>query len=72
MLKRLDNKTIVVTGAASGIGRAVCSLALKEGARVIGVDTNFKDEETGFQKIAGDVRSKFTIDKVKESISEQK
>ena len=39
MLKRLDNKTIVVTGAASGIGRAVCSLALKEGARVIGVDT---------------------------------
>ena len=45
MLKRLDNKTIVVTGAASGIGRAVCSLALKEGARVIGVDTNFKDEE---------------------------
>jgi NAD(P)-dependent dehydrogenase (short-subunit alcohol dehydrogenase family) len=70
MTKRLAKKTIVVTGAASGIGKAVCDLALNEGAFVVGVDSDFKNEPTKFKKIEGDVRSKLTVEKVKESIEE--
>jgi 3-oxoacyl-[acyl-carrier protein] reductase len=36
----LEGKTIVVTGAAQGIGQAVASLAIGLGARVVGVDLN--------------------------------
>ncbi|XVV16726.1 SDR family NAD(P)-dependent oxidoreductase [Actinoplanes sp. CA-131856] len=35
---RFDGKTIIVTGAASGIGRAVASRIAREGGRVVGVD----------------------------------
>ena len=36
----LDKKTIVVTGAAQGIGQAIANLAIALGARVVGVDLN--------------------------------
>jgi 3-oxoacyl-[acyl-carrier protein] reductase len=36
----LDGKTIVVTGAAQGIGQAITNLAIALGARVIGIDLN--------------------------------
>ena len=32
----LEGKSIVITGAGSGIGRATCQLAVQEGARVGG------------------------------------
>jgi NAD(P)-dependent dehydrogenase (short-subunit alcohol dehydrogenase family) len=35
---RFRNKTVIVTGAASGIGRAVASRVAREGGRVIAVD----------------------------------
>ena len=41
---RLDGKNAVVTGAAQGIGRAVCEKFASEGANVIAVDLN---EEEG-------------------------
>lgn len=39
-MKRLENKTAVVTGGGSGIGRAVCELFAEEGAAVIVADVN--------------------------------
>src|SRR3954466_2264633 len=39
-MKRLDSKICIVTGAASGIGRASAELFAAEGATVIGVDLN--------------------------------
>ena len=40
---RLANKRIIVTGAATGIGRATARLTAAEGARVAAVDTNDGD-----------------------------
>jgi NAD(P)-dependent dehydrogenase (short-subunit alcohol dehydrogenase family) len=39
-MKTLDGKTAIVTGGASGIGRAVVALFLKQGARVALFDQN--------------------------------
>ena len=36
----LEGKTIVVTGAAQGIGLAIANLAIDLGARVVGIDLN--------------------------------
>ena len=38
MMKRLEGKTAIVTGAASGIGRATSILFAQHGARVVAVD----------------------------------
>jgi NAD(P)-dependent dehydrogenase (short-subunit alcohol dehydrogenase family) len=42
----LDGKRIIITGAASGIGRATALLSAQEGARVIAVDLNAEVEQT--------------------------
>src|SRR5207244_7319735 len=34
-VKRLENKVVIVTGAASGIGRAIAILFAQEGAKVV-------------------------------------
>ena len=40
MVGRLQDKVAIVTGGASGIGRAVCRRFLEEGARVVVADRN--------------------------------
>jgi 3-oxoacyl-[acyl-carrier protein] reductase len=49
----LEGKTIVVTGAAQGIGQAISSLAIALGARVIGIDLN-GDKLNAFAATTGD------------------
>ena len=61
---RLENKTIVITGAASGIGLAFARRCLEEGATVVAVDQSASglsliDETARMAKLhclAGDVR----------------
>ena len=43
---RLANKRIIVTGAATGIGRATARLAAAEGAQVAALDINDGDGRT--------------------------
>ena len=58
---RLENKTAVVTGAASGLGKAIVEKFLEEGSKVIIVDIN-KDagrelsENLGAQNISSKCR----------------
>jgi 3-oxoacyl-[acyl-carrier protein] reductase len=59
MVKPLDGKRVLVTGAASGIGRA-SALALQEaGAKVIGLDLKASDKE--FSILACDLASEQDI-----------
>ncbi len=58
---RLEGKTIIITGAASGIGQASARKAISEGARVIGVDLNDATMPDGVEPIVGDVTSEETI-----------
>jgi len=44
-MARLEDKVAIVTGAASGIGRATACLFAAEGARVIGTDVHYVDDD---------------------------
>lgn len=48
MTDELSDKVYLVTGAASGIGRATCELFVDSGARVVGIDQN----EAGLKSLA--------------------
>jgi len=43
---RFDGRTVIVTGAASGIGRATASRVLREGGRVVAVDVSAERLDT--------------------------
>lgn len=53
MAKRLEGKSAVVTGAASGIGRAIAIMAAGHGARIFIGDVN----EAGGQETVDEIRS---------------
>jgi NAD(P)-dependent dehydrogenase (short-subunit alcohol dehydrogenase family) len=69
---RFTGKTVIVTGAGSGIGRATASRIAREGGRVIAVDISRErlDEFTKEQKkndvtaVAGDITSDATIEAI--------
>ena len=44
-MKRLENKTAIVTGAANGIGRAISELFAEEGAFVVVTDVEVESGE---------------------------
>ncbi len=60
-LGRLSGKSAVVTGAASGIGRATAELFVREGARLVATDVDegglsqLKERLAGFEAVVGDV-----------------
>lgn len=60
---RLSGKTIIITGAASGIGQASAVKAMSEGARVIGVDLSGETMPGGVEAVIGDVTSAETIER---------
>jgi NAD(P)-dependent dehydrogenase (short-subunit alcohol dehydrogenase family) len=50
-MKSLENKTAIVTGAGSGIGRAIAILYAAEGARIVVSDINEKGGEETIEQI---------------------
>lgn len=67
---RFDGKTIIVTGAASGIGKATASRIAREGGRVIAADISaekldaLKAEFPAVITVAGDLTTQDAIDAV--------
>ena len=43
---RLEGKSVIITGAGSGIGRAASLMFTKEGAKLIAIDKPDREKET--------------------------
>lgn len=58
----LSSKTIVVTGAASGIGRSTCIVASNQGARVVMLDLCEEDMKNTMSMMNGKGHGYYVID----------
>jgi 3-hydroxybutyrate dehydrogenase len=54
---RLENKVAIVTGAASGIGKEIATLFIKEGAKVVIADLNQKGADATAAELGGPKRA---------------
>ena len=66
-VRRLENRVCIVTGAASGIGRAIAILFAREGAQVIILDPRTDPVEGGERTLdciqrAGDKAKAYQVD----------
>ncbi|MGV9194480.1 SDR family NAD(P)-dependent oxidoreductase [Microbacterium sp. MC2] len=67
---RFDGKTIIVTGAASGIGKATASRIAREGGRVVAVDVSaerleqLQAELPGVITVTGDITAQDSVDAI--------
>jgi NAD(P)-dependent dehydrogenase (short-subunit alcohol dehydrogenase family) len=52
---RLDNKVVIITGAASGMGLAAVELFAKEGAKIVATDIAISQLEETSSSIQGDI-----------------
>ncbi len=72
-MKRLDGKVAIITGAASGIGRATAILFAREGARLVLADVNEEELNESLTLVKGegsDVISKITDVSLEEDVKE--
>lgn len=53
-MKRLEHKTVFITGGLSGIGKACAIAAAKEGANIVVADLKSDDSEKAFQEIVNE------------------
>ena len=67
----LDGKTIVVTGAASGMGRATAIACSKMGARVIAIDLNEEGLRSTMSELDGQEHLSFVVNLADEGTWEQ-
>jgi len=67
MTKRLKEKVVLITGIASGIGRATATIFAQEGAKVVGADIN---QEKGLEVIEAIKRAGGEATFVKANVSE--
>lgn len=61
-MQRFEGKVALVTGAASGIGRATMERLVAEGASVVAVDVQPFDAPAGVEVLAGDVADAVVAD----------
>ncbi len=53
-MKKLENKTVFITGGLSGIGKACAIAAAKEGANIVVADMKAENSEKAFQEIVNE------------------